>query len=132
MRPLLQWFRPAPHVPRLSEEEAHQAWKRYRWRVFEAAFVGYALFYMVRNNLSVVAKEMGAALHYDKVMIGDILAGTAIAYGVGKLVMGFFSDRSDTRKFIFAGLLLTAACTSRCGRSMDSFRAWAMVLVRAG
>lgn len=117
MRPLLRWFRPAPHIARLPEESACRAWPRYRWRVFEAAFVGYALFYVVRNNLGVVAKELGAALHYDKAMIGDILAGTAIAYGVGKFVMGFLSDRSDTRKFIFAGLLLTALCNFAFGAS---------------
>lgn len=117
MRPILRWFRPAPHIARLPEEEARRAWPRYRWRVFEAAFVGYALFYVVRNNLGVVAKELGAALHYDKAMIGDILAGTAIAYGIGKFVMGFLSDRSDTRKFIFAGLLLTALCNFAFGAS---------------
>lgn len=117
IRPVLRWFRPAPHVDRLPEEAARRAWPRFRWRVFEAAFVGYALFYVVRNNLGVVAKEMGAALHYDKAMIGDILAGTAIAYGIGKFVMGFLSDRSDTRKFIFAGLLLTALCNFAFGAS---------------
>ena len=30
-------------------------------------FLGYATFYLVRNNLSTVAKEMEDALHYDKV-----------------------------------------------------------------
>ncbi|MDI1248023.1 MAG: MFS transporter [Lacunisphaera sp.] len=113
----LRWFRPAKHIGRLSGPEAQRAWPRYRWQVFEASFVGYAMFYVVRNNLGVVAKELGAALHYDKAMIGDILAGTAIAYGVGKLVMGFLSDRSDPRKFIFAGLLLTALCNFAFGAS---------------
>ena len=42
-------------------------------------------------------------------MIGDILAGTAISYGIGKFVMGYFADRSDARKYIATGLLLSAA-----------------------
>jgi OPA family glycerol-3-phosphate transporter-like MFS transporter len=42
-------------------------------------------------------------------MIGNILAGTAIAYGLGKLVMGYFADRSDARKYVATGMLLTAA-----------------------
>jgi OPA family glycerol-3-phosphate transporter-like MFS transporter len=63
----------------------------------------------VRNNFAPVSKEIGAALHYDKAMIGDILAGTAIAYGVGKFVMGYFADRSDARKYVAVGMLLTAA-----------------------
>jgi OPA family glycerol-3-phosphate transporter-like MFS transporter len=42
-------------------------------------------------------------------MIGDILAGTAMAYGIGKFVMGYFADRSDARKYVATAMLLTAA-----------------------
>jgi len=106
---LLQWFRPAPPAPRLPQAEVERLYPLYRWRIFEAAFVAYATFYVVRNNFAPVSREIGAALHYDKSMIGDILAGTAIAYGLGKFVMGYFSDRSDARKYVAVGLLLTAA-----------------------
>src|SRR6185503_4247895 len=102
-------FKPAPHVARLSPAEVERLYSRYRWRIFEAAFMAYAMFYVVRNNFAPVSKEIGAALHYDKAMIGDILAGTAIAYGIGKFVMGYFADRSDARKYVTVGLLLTAA-----------------------
>jgi OPA family glycerol-3-phosphate transporter-like MFS transporter len=81
---------------------------RYRWRIFESAFIAYATFYIVRNNFAPVSKEIGAALAYDKDMVGSILAGTAIAYGLGKLVMGYFADRSDARKYVATGMLLTA------------------------
>jgi OPA family glycerol-3-phosphate transporter-like MFS transporter len=107
MLSLLHWFRPAPHVPRRSQVEIDQLYPRYRWRIFEAAFLAYATFYLVRNNFAPVSKELGAALHYDKDMIGNILAGTAMAYGVGKFVMGYLADRSDARKYVAAGMLLT-------------------------
>src|SRR6187399_1519432 len=106
---LLSWFKPAPAGPRLSPAEVERLYPAYRWRIFEAAFMAYAMFYIVRNNFAPVSKEMGAALHYDKAMIGDILAGTAIAYGIGKFVMGYFADRSDARKYVAFGMLLTAA-----------------------
>src|SRR5512140_3885939 len=106
---LTNWFKPAPPQPRLPEVEIARRYPRLRWQVFEAACLAYATFYVVRNNLAPVAKEMGAALHYDKAMLGDILAGTAIAYGVGKFVMGYFADRSDARKYVATGMLLTAA-----------------------
>jgi MFS transporter, OPA family, glycerol-3-phosphate transporter len=112
---LIRWFRPAPHIPRLARAEVGRLYPRYRWQVFESAFIGYATFYVVRNNLGVVAKEMGDALQYDKSMIGDILAATAIAYGIGKLLMGYLSDHSNPRKFIAAGLLLTAGCNFAFG-----------------
>jgi len=44
-------------------------YSRYRWRIFESAFIAYATFYIVRNNFAPVSKEIGAALHYDKDMI---------------------------------------------------------------
>lgn len=106
---LLRWFRPAPPKPLLPPAQVQELYPRYRWRVFESAFIAYATFYVVRNNFAPVSKEIGAALHYDKAMIGDILAGTAIAYGVGKFVMGYFADRTDARKYVATGMLLTAA-----------------------
>lgn len=105
---LFQWFKPAPHIPRLPPSEVARLYPGYRWRIFEAAFMAYAMFYIVRNNFAPVSKEIGAALHYDKAMIGDILAGTAIAYGLGKFIMGYFADRSDARKYVAVGMLLTA------------------------
>ena len=47
----------------------------------ESTFLGYATFYLVRNNLSVVSKELEVGLGYTHSMIGSILAITAISYG---------------------------------------------------
>jgi OPA family glycerol-3-phosphate transporter-like MFS transporter len=99
---------PAPHIQRLPEAEVQRQYPRYRWRILEATFLGYAGFYLVRNNLSVVSKEIEGTLGYSHSMIGSILAVTAISYGVGKFVMGTWSDRSDPRKFMALGMLLTA------------------------
>ncbi|OGQ82512.1 MAG: MFS transporter [Deltaproteobacteria bacterium RIFOXYA12_FULL_58_15] len=103
-----QFFRPAPHIPQLPDDEVKKQYPRYRWRMLESTFLGYATFYIVRNNLSTVAKEMGDALHYDHSQIGDILALTAVSYGVGKFFMGALSDRSNPQRFMPAGLLITA------------------------
>jgi len=107
---LFRWFKPAPHQPRRTPEEVKRAYPAYRWQIFEAAFIAYASFYVVRNNFAPVSKEIGAALGYDKVMIGNILAATAFAYGIGKLVMGYFADRSDSRKYVAVAMMLTALC----------------------
>jgi len=60
---LFRWFKPAPHQPLRSEEEIKRQYPLYRWRIFEAAFVAYAAFYIVRNNFAPVSKEIGAALN---------------------------------------------------------------------
>ena len=81
-----------------------------RRQVFEAAFVGYAAYYLVRTNLPPVAKELGAALGYDKAALGQLLALSGLSYGVGKFLLGALSDRSNARWFMPLGLLLSAAC----------------------
>jgi MFS transporter, OPA family, glycerol-3-phosphate transporter len=110
MNRLGRLFRPAAHVSMLPAEQVRRLYPRLRWRILESTFIGYATFYFVRNNLPVVSKEMGQALHYSKGQIGDMLAMTAIAYGIGKFVLGAWSDRSNPRYFMPAGLLLTALC----------------------
>jgi len=106
---------PAPHIPRLPEAEAKRLYPRYRWRIMESTFLGYAGFYLVRNNLSVVSKDIEGVLGYDHSMIGSILAVTAISYGIGKFLMGAISDRSNPRKFMALGLLFTAICNFAFG-----------------
>ena len=108
-------FRPAAHVHRLPDEQIRKLYPKFRWRILESTFIGYATFYFVRNNLPVVSKEMGQALHYSKGQIGDLLALTAIAYGIGKFVMGALSDRSNPRYFMPAGLVMTALCNFAFG-----------------
>lgn len=105
---VIAWLRPPPAIPKKSPAEISRLYPLYRWRIFEAAFLAYTIFYVVRNNLSPVQKEMGDALGYDKPMLGGILAGTAISYGIGKFVMGYFADRCDPRKYLFLGMSLTA------------------------
>jgi MFS transporter, OPA family, glycerol-3-phosphate transporter len=115
MSALAQLLRPAPHLPQLPDDQVRRLYPRFRWRILEATFIGYATFYLVRNNLPVVSKEMGQALSYNKAQIGDMLALTAIAYGVGKFLMGAWSDRSNPRYFMPLGLLLTALCNFAFG-----------------
>jgi OPA family glycerol-3-phosphate transporter-like MFS transporter len=109
------YFAAAKHVERLPDADVKRLYPQYRWRIMESTFLGYAMFYLVRNNLAVVSTELEAGLGYTHSMIGSILAITAISYGVGKFVMGSVSDRSDTRKFMALGLLLTAICNFMFG-----------------
>ncbi|NIP70763.1 MAG: MFS transporter, partial [Planctomycetales bacterium] len=115
LRSLRRYFPPAPAIDRLPDQEVRRLYPRYRWRIMESTFVGYAMFYLVRNNLAPVAKEMEEALHYSLSTIGDILAVTALSYGLSKFLMGSVSDRCDARKFMACGLLLTACCNFAFG-----------------
>lgn len=98
----------------------------FRWQIMQATFLGYGTFYLVRNNFSIVTKKMEGVLEYDNSALGDILAITAISYGLSKFLMGSVSDRSDARKFMALGLLLTACCNFAFG-SVSSY-SWHLAL----
>lgn len=108
-------FGPAPHQTPLPQAEVARRYPRYRLRILESTFIGYATFYLVRNNLSTVGKDIETALHYDHDMVGSILAITAITYGLGKFLMGGLSDRSNPRWFMPLGLVMTALCNFAFG-----------------
>src|SRR5687767_7580160 len=118
-RGLRRFYAPPPPAPRRGPEEISRLYPWYRWRALEATFIGYAMYYLVRNNLSVVALDVQNSLGYSKAMIGHILAITALSYGVSKFLMGSVSDRSDPRKFMAAGLLLSAICNFWFGASSN-------------
>lgn len=115
--PIQRVFAPPPPAPRLPEAEVQRVYPLYRWRALEATFLGYAFYYLVRNNVSVVALEMQGSLNYSKSMIGNIMATTALSYGLSKFLMGSVSDRSNARTFMAAGLIFTAICNFAFGAS---------------
>ncbi len=117
LKKLLSVFKPAPHVAPIPEAEARRRYPWVRWQILESTFIGYATYYLVRNNLPVVSKEMAEAIGYSKSQVGDILAATAVAYGLGKFLMGAVSDRSNPRYIMAAGLVATALCNVLFGAS---------------
>lgn len=113
-----KFLKPAPHAERLPADEVKRLYPKFRWRILEATFLGYSMFYLVRNNLAVVAKDMDTALGYTHTQIGIITAFTALSYGLSKFVMGSVSDRSNPKKFMALGLLMTAVCNFAFGSVM--------------
>ena len=79
-----------------------------RWKVFIGIYLGYAAYYLVRKNLSFAGADMVELGYIDKVGLGDAMAGMPIAYAVSKFLMGGLSDRSDARKFMTIGLIISA------------------------
>ena len=119
-----RFLRPAPHIARVSAEQAQKIYPKLRWQILESTFIGYAAFYLVRNNLPVVSKEMGQALVLSKDQIGDMLALMVAVYGLGRFVMGSLSDRSNPRYFMALGLLATAVCNFAFAAVIVIRRTW--------
>lgn len=106
----LHIFAPAPPIPPLplSEAETKSAFLKWRVRVVFATIVGYALFYMVRKNISVAMPMMGKDLGITKADLGMFLTLHGVIYGVARFANGFLADRSNARTFIVVGLIGSA------------------------
>lgn len=104
----LGFLTPPPKVAQLPLEEQKQKYPSLRFQVFMGIFIGYAGFYLIRNNLPFVAKTFKDLGAMDEVAIG--WAGTCIliAYGLSKFLMATLSDRANARYFMPLGLALSA------------------------
>lgn len=98
---------PPPHKELLPKDKIDPVYKRLRLQVFLGIFIGYAGYYLVRKNFSLIMPDL-IELGYSKGQLGIILAAVSIAYGVSKFVMGGISDRSNARVFLSLGLFLSA------------------------
>lgn len=108
LKAFINWFKPAAHIDILPQECQNRLYPMFRWKILQATFIGYATFYLVRNNLAVIANELDKSFAISNSMYGNIVAATAISYGLGKFFMGSLADRSNPKKFMSFGLLLTA------------------------
>ncbi|WP_219921606.1 glycerol-3-phosphate transporter [Rufibacter sp. XAAS-G3-1] len=103
-------FAPAPHIEELPLQRIDPEYKRLRFQVFLGIFLGYAGYYLVRKNFSLVMPDF-VAQGYSKADLGFALSGVSIAYGLSKFLMGNVSDRSNARVFLSVGLLLSGLIT---------------------
>ena len=104
----LDFMAPPKHKAELPAEKVDKTYKAMRWKVFIGIYLGYAAYYLVRKNLSFAGADMMAQGYLDTSGVGDAMAGLPIAYAVSKFLMGGLSDRSDARKFLTFGLIISA------------------------
>jgi MFS transporter, OPA family, sugar phosphate sensor protein UhpC len=109
LQSIIHFFSPAQHVPVTGDESTiKKQYKKFRYNVFLSATFGYALFYVCRLSLSVAKKPLVDARIFTESELGKIGAALFFTYAVGKLINGFFSDRTNINRFIATGLILTA------------------------
>ena len=99
---------PPPPAERLPDAEVKKKYPRMRLQVFLGIFIGYAGFYLIRNNISLVTPLLESEGRLDKVGIGIIANAVLISYGLSKFFMATVSDRSNARLFMPIGLALSA------------------------
>ena len=82
--------------------------KSIRWWQWETLLVtmgGYALYYVIRKNLSIAMPLLGE-IGVSKVQLGAFLTAGGIVYGLGRFLNGIVADRNSARKVMAIGLFI--------------------------
>ena len=107
---LYKYFRISKPAPdRVPGDRVDAEYRRLRSRTFWGASVVYSLYYVCRMTLSVVKQPLidgGVLSASDLGLIGSALL---LVYAFGKFVNGFIADYCNIRRFMAAGLFISAA-----------------------
>jgi len=80
--------------------------KAWQFRVLSAMMVGYAGFYLIRQNVFLALRDIQQEFHFSDLEYGLVISVFNLLYGVSKGVVGIVSDRSNARYFMAVGLFL--------------------------
>ena len=100
-------YAPAPHVKRLPSDQVAAAYQRHRFRNFSGIFIGYASYYLLRENFALAMPYLLQEGKFPKAKLGLILSGVTLTYGISKFIMGNISDRSNPRYFLATGIAIS-------------------------
>ena len=90
-------------------------YRKLRFQSFIAGTVGYSLYYVCRTSLNVVKKPILESGALDATQLGIIGSALLFAYAIGKFVNGFLSDHSNIKRFMAAGLCVSAVANLLVG-----------------
>lgn len=114
---ILSYFRKSePSAPFAGDDEARmRLYRKLRLQSFIAGTVGYSLYYVCRTSLNVVKQPILESGALDASQLGLIGSALLFAYAIGKFVNGFLADHSNIKRFMAAGLCVSAVANLLVG-----------------
>ncbi|WP_257784771.1 MFS transporter [Campylobacter curvus] len=77
--------------------------------------MGYAAYYILRNNFLLSSPELQSNFGFSKTDIGWVSGTMLVVYGVSKGVMSALADKANPKYFMAFGLLMSAAVNVMMG-----------------
>ena len=99
------------------DQSIKKKYNYWQWKTLIVLMIGYALFYFVRKNFSIVMPALESELGLSKAKLGLFLTLNGVIYGVSRFVNRFFADRMSRKKMMAAGLFLSAVVNILIGLS---------------
>lgn len=98
-----------------TKETIATEFNKRRWQVFTSITLGYALFYVLRLNFSVIKKPLMSAGVLNAQQLGLMGSVFFITYGLGKFINSFLADRMNNKRFFAFGLFISSIVTVLMG-----------------
>lgn len=111
-----------PSSPPARGAQPLSSWQR---RIVMVAWITYAAYYLGRVNISTAMPGMQVDLALTKSQVGLLSTSFFWGYGIGQLINAQLGDRLSPRRFIFVGMLASAALNFLFGASST----WLLLLV---
>jgi glycerol-3-phosphate transporter len=89
----------------------------WRLRIMYSIMIGYAGFYLLRQNFTMAIPYIQNDLGYSKTNIGWVVSIAAIVYGVGKSIFGVLGDKINSRYLMAFGLMASSLMNLAIGLS---------------
>ncbi|XXQ67811.1 MFS transporter [Neisseriaceae bacterium B1] len=104
---MLPFLASKPGTP-VPPDEILERYNKLRWHALFGIFIGYAAYYILRNNFLLSSPELISEFGFTKKDIGFVSATMLIIYGISKGVMSAFADKSNPKHFMIFGLVMSA------------------------
>jgi OPA family sugar phosphate sensor protein UhpC-like MFS transporter len=119
---LIDRLRTAPPAPEIADQGVvSKIYAKWRIRVFYSMYVGYALYYLTRQNFAFAMPSLMQDLGYDKGQLGFLTSVLALSYGASKFVSGMLGDKTNPRYLMGFGLIATGVCNILFGFSSSLY-----------
>lgn len=105
---MFSFLQPKEAKPSVPQNMIMNLYYKYRFQSLAGIFIGYAAYYIVRNNFALSTHFLSDILHMSKTEIGLLSSGMLIAYGLSKGFMSSLADKASPAKFMAFGLICCA------------------------
>ena len=105
---MFSFLQPKEAKPSVPQNMIMNLYYKYRFQSLAGVFIGYAAYYIVRNNFALSTHFLSDILHMSKTEIGLLSSGMLIAYGLSKGFMSSLADKASPAKFMAFGLICCA------------------------
>lgn len=128
---MFNFLQPKKSAVRVPADKVMDVYKKYRLLTLIGIIIGYASFYVVRNNFALSTPFLKADLNLSATSIGLLSSYMLISYGLSKGYMSSLADKADPKKFMALGLILCALVNVLMGFSIN-FTTFTILVVILG